>query len=219
MLARPVRPVLAEGGKGDAKVKDGPAAYTISGPFTHDNLTIFLLHGKDTLSGKPLLTLQEALEQKKAVVHEPAQVNELSIENVSSDVEIYVQPGDIVKGGRQDRLIAYDLILPPKSGKVPVASFCVEAGRWAKRGGEADAYFGSSGNVANSKDLKVAAQSGMRQPERGLGQGTNLCDCTVRIDNVAVSLGLFYNARQTLSTASTSFGDSSSWKILTSSAA
>jgi hypothetical protein len=151
----------AEGDKGDAKVKDDPAAYTISGPFTHDNLTIFLLHGKDTLSGKPLLTLQEALEQKKAVVHETAQVNELSVENVSSDVEIYVQPGDIVKGGRQDRLIAYDLILPPKSGKVPVASFCVEAGRWAKRGGEADGYFGSSGNVANSKDLKVAAQSGM----------------------------------------------------------
>ena len=153
---------LAEGDKADARPKDDPAAYTISGPFTHDNLTIFLLHGKDTLSGKPLLTLQEALEQKKAVVHETAQVNELSVENVSSDVEIYVQPGDIVKGGRQDRLIAFDLILPPKSGKVPVASFCVEAGRWAKRGAEADASFGSSANVANSKDLKVAAQSGMR---------------------------------------------------------
>ena len=129
---------LAEGDKADARPKDDPAAYTISGPFTHDNLTIFLLHGKDTLSGKPLLTLQEALEQKKAVVHETAQVNELSVENVSEDVEIYVQPGDIVKGGRQDRLIAVDLILPPKSDKVPIASFCVEARRWAKRGGEAD---------------------------------------------------------------------------------
>jgi len=152
----------AEGDKGDAKPKDDPAAYTISGPFTHNNLTIFLLHGKDTLSGKPLLTLQEALEQKKAVVHETAQVNELSVENVSSDVEIYIQPGDIVKGGRQDRLIAFDMIVPPKSGKMPVASFCVEAGRWAKRGGEAEGQFGSSGNVGNSKDLKVAAQSGMR---------------------------------------------------------
>jgi hypothetical protein len=154
---------LAGGDKEDTKPREDPAAaYTVSGPFTHDNLTIFLLHGKDTLSGKPLLTLQEALEQKKAVVHETAQVNELSVENVSSDVEIYVQPGDIVKGGRQDRLIVYDLILPPKSGKTPIASFCVEAGRWSQRGGEAAAYFGSSGNVANSKDLKVAAQSGMR---------------------------------------------------------
>jgi len=157
----------AEGDQVDAKPKDDPvAAYTCSGPFTHDNLTIFLLHGKDTLSGKPLLTLQEALEQKKAVVHETAQVNELSVENVSSDVEIYIQPGDIVKGGRQDRLIAYDMIVAPKSGKMPVASFCVEAGRWAKRGGEADGYFGSSGNVGNSKDLKVAAQSGMRSQDQ-----------------------------------------------------
>jgi hypothetical protein len=55
----------AEGGKGGAKPPDDPAAHTISGPFSHDNLTIFLLHGEDTLSGKPLLTLQEALEQKK----------------------------------------------------------------------------------------------------------------------------------------------------------
>jgi hypothetical protein len=152
---------LAEGDKEGAKPKDEQAAYTISGPFTHDNLTVFLLHGKDTLSGKPLMTLEEALAKKKAVVHETSNVNELSVENVADDVEIYVQPGDIVKGGKQDRLIAFDLILPPKSGKVPVASFCVESGRWAKRGGEMDAAFESSGKVANSKDLKVASQSGM----------------------------------------------------------
>jgi hypothetical protein len=158
---------LAQGDKGDAKPKDDPVtAYTITGPFTHDNLTIFLLHGKDTLSGKPLLTLQEALEQKKAIVHETAQVNQLSVENVSSDVEIYIQPGDIVKGGRQDRLIVHDQIVPPKSGKIPVASFCVESGRWAKRGAEEAGRFGSSENVANSKALKVAAQSGMSSQDQ-----------------------------------------------------
>src|SRR5579885_2110501 len=157
--------VVAQGDKEGAKPKDAPA-YTFSGPFTHDNLTIFLIHGKDTLSGKPLLTLQEALDQKKAVVHETGQVNELSVENVSADVEVYIQPGDIVKGGRQDRLIVYDLILPPKSGKMPVASFCVEAGRWTKRGNEAPGQFDKSMNCANSKDLKVAAQSGMRSQDQ-----------------------------------------------------
>ena len=35
---------------------------------------------------------------------------ELSIENVSSE-EVYVQSGDIVKGGQQDRMMAVDLIL------------------------------------------------------------------------------------------------------------
>jgi hypothetical protein len=160
---------VAQGDKGDGKPKDDPAtAYTVSGPFTHDNLTVFLLHGKDSLpgSGKPLLTLQEALEQKKAVVHETKNVNELSIENVSPDIEIYIQAGDVVKGGQQDRLLSYDLIVPPKSGKVPIASFCVESGRWTRRGGEADATFSRSDKVANSKDLKVAAQSTMRSQDQ-----------------------------------------------------
>ena len=158
---------IAEDNKGKAKPQDDPAAtYTFSRPYTHDNLTIFFVHGKDTLSGKPLLTLQEALEQKKAVVHETKEVNELSVDNVSPDVEIYIQAGDIVKGGQQDRIISYDLIVPPKSGKIPIASFCVESGRWTKRGNEAVGYFASTANVANSKDLKVAAQSSMRSQDR-----------------------------------------------------
>jgi hypothetical protein len=153
------------GEKKEAGPKADPAAYTISGPYTHDNLTIFLLHGKDTYTGKQFLTLQEALAQKKAVVHETRQVNELSVENVSPDVDVYIQAGDIVKGGQQDRILAFDLIVPPKSGKVSIASFCCEAGRWRQRGGEAVAQFGASGNVANSKDLKVAAQSAMKSQD------------------------------------------------------
>ncbi|MFN2514812.1 MAG: ARPP-1 family domain-containing protein [Pyrinomonadaceae bacterium] len=57
--------------------------YRLSGPYTHKNLTIFLVHGKDLLAGKTFLTLQEALEQKKLVVYETKDVNELSIENLS----------------------------------------------------------------------------------------------------------------------------------------
>src|SRR6266567_203526 len=78
----------ADGDRADSQPKDNPAApFTISEPFTHDNLTIFLLHGTDTLSGKPLMTWQEGLEQKKAVVHETKDVNQLSVENVSDDAE------------------------------------------------------------------------------------------------------------------------------------
>src|SRR5262249_5531978 len=60
---------------------------------------------------------------------------ELVVENLSPDVEVYIQAGDIVKGGRQDRVLSYDLIVPPRSGKVPLAAFCVEAGRRQPRGG------------------------------------------------------------------------------------
>src|SRR5256885_1232496 len=56
-----------------------PANYRISGPYTHKNLTIFLIHGKELLRGKNFLTLQEALAQKKVTVYETKDVNELAI--------------------------------------------------------------------------------------------------------------------------------------------
>ena len=136
--------------------------YQLSGPYTHKNLTIFLLHGKNLVDGKTPLTLQEALEQKKVVVYETKDVNELSIENLSSE-DVYVQSGDIVKGGQQDRLLAVDLIVPPKSGKIPIAAFCVEQGRWSKRGNEQAAFFSSSADAAPTKDIKLAAKKSNSQ--------------------------------------------------------
>jgi hypothetical protein len=57
-------------------------------------------------------------------------VNSLFIENVSSDT-IMVLAGEVVKGGKQDRVIAQDFLLYPKSGKKDVSVFCVEHGRWS----------------------------------------------------------------------------------------
>lgn len=139
--------------------------YKISGPYTYENLTIFLIHGKDTLSGKKFLTLQEAMASKVVIVHETKDVNELAIENVSSDEEVYVQSGDIVKGGQQDRVLAVDLIVPPRSGKIPIAAFCVEQGRWRQRGSEAAGKFESSNDRISSRDLKVAANATKSQGE------------------------------------------------------
>src|SRR5438094_446282 len=133
-----------------------PAVRTVSGPFTHANLTVFLLHGSDVLPGKTILTLQDALAQKKAVVHETSQVNQLSVENTSEDALLFIQSGDIVKGGKQDRAIAFDLLLPPKSGLVSVGSFCCEAGRWTKRGEEEATRFAESNAQIAGKDLKQA---------------------------------------------------------------
>src|SRR5687767_15948973 len=81
--------------------------HRISGPYTHGNLSIFLIHGEDKLKGQTFLTLQEAMEKKQVVVHETGNVNELAIENVGK-TPVYVQSGDIVKGGKQDRTFAQD---------------------------------------------------------------------------------------------------------------
>ncbi len=137
-------------------------AYRLSGPHTHKNLTIFLVHGKNLIAGKTPLSLQEALEQKKVIVHETKDVNELAIENLSNE-DIYVQSGDIVKGGQQDRMLGVDLIVPPKSGRMPIAAFCVEKGRWSKRGAERADSFASSAEVATTRELKLAAKSANSQ--------------------------------------------------------
>ena len=49
---------------------------------------------------------------------------------------MFVQSGDIVKGGKQDRVLTVSLVLPPRSGRIAIAAFCVEQGRWSARGKE-----------------------------------------------------------------------------------
>jgi hypothetical protein len=127
--------------------------YTITGPFEQGNLSVFLVHGADRLNGTHYLTLQEAMEKKIVVVHETGNVYELSIENVSPERAVYIQSGDIVKGGRQDRTIAMDFIAPPRSGKMPIDAFCVESGRWHGRGAEPASLFASSDNQLAGKAL------------------------------------------------------------------
>ncbi len=136
----------------------------ISGPYVHENLAVFLIHGKDHLADQPFLTLQEALQQKKVTVHETGQVNQLAVEN-RSDTDVYIQAGDIVKGGRQDRMISQDLIVPPRSGKVSIGSFCVEQGRWSPRGSETAVAFDSATEQAVGRGLKIAARKSSDQVE------------------------------------------------------
>jgi len=131
--------------------------YTLSGPYAYKNLSIFLVHDKNKIENRNFLTLQEALEQKKVVVYETKSVNELAIENLS-DQDVYVQSGDIVKGGQQDRMIGVDLIVSPRSGRIPIAAFCVEHGRWSGRSGESAGVFSSSADAVATKEIKLAAK-------------------------------------------------------------
>jgi hypothetical protein len=134
-----------------------PAQYQISGPFTHENLSLFLVQMEkgDKHVQHRYLTLRDAMDQEKVVVHETKKVNELAVENVSNE-EIFIQSGDIVKGGQQDRVITNDFVLPSRSGRIAVAVFCVEQGRWTQRGNESAATFNSSTEMVATKPLKIA---------------------------------------------------------------
>lgn len=115
--------------------------YRLSGPYRFENLSIFLVHAPDEPNSRLYTPLQNAMERKIVVVHETGNVNELAIENVSATEDVFVQAGDIVKGGKQDRVLAVDLILPPKSGQLPISVFCVESARWTQRGNEQADHF------------------------------------------------------------------------------
>lgn len=126
----------------------------ISGPFTHDHLSIYLIHGPSA-DGPVPLTLNEALAAKLFKVYETGNVNELAFENLG-DQAVFLQSGDIVKGGQQDRVLTVSVVVPAKSGRMPIAAYCVEAHRWAARGAESVKSFDSSERSMPSRKGKLA---------------------------------------------------------------
>lgn len=141
------------------------SGYRISAPFTYKNLTIFLIHGKDQIKSGNILTLQEAMERDILIVYETSDVNTLAVENVSKEFQVFIQSGDIVKGGKQDRVLAVSILIPTMSGRIEIDAFCVESGRWKKRGTEDVSKFESSNDRIVSRDLKIAANKNRSQQE------------------------------------------------------
>jgi hypothetical protein len=139
--------------------------YRITGPYQFEELSVFLIHGPDSPSRRHYTPLDQAMKQSLVVIHETGDVNELAIENISPTEDIFVQAGDMVKGGRQDRVLSTDLILPAKSGKVPIAAFCVEQSRWQARGNESGDQFTLTEMCANyslrQAVVDVATQAGV----------------------------------------------------------
>jgi hypothetical protein len=136
-----------------------PEGQRISGPVVHENLAIFFIHGKSA-PGKVPLTLEEAMAKGVVKVRETSNVNQLEIENLGTD-EVFVQSGDIVKGGKQDRTLMVSLLLPAKSGAIPIASFCVEQGRWTARGREDAKNFSTASAAVPSREMKLAMKAPM----------------------------------------------------------
>src|SRR3954451_6497055 len=165
--------------------------YRITGPVVHENLAICLLHGRFAAGPVPL-TLDEALAKHTVKVHETGNVNELQIENLGTE-EVFVQSGDIVKGGQQDRVLTVSLVLPGKSGRIPIASFCVEQSRWTARGKEDVKTFATASAVVPSREAKIAMKAPVTAfadpaPTAGMSGGT--------VRTMAVTVAAETGARQ-----------------------
>jgi len=122
-------------------------SYRMLSPITRGNLTIFPVVAATTHDTGMFITLDEGLRAGTVVItevgqeqglrrrpvpyHRPdgAQVNRLELVN-NSDRALILLAGEIVSGGKQDRVVGKDRIVPAQSDPVDLSVFCVEPGRW-----------------------------------------------------------------------------------------
>ncbi len=106
------------------------ARTTFAEPITVESLTLTPILAKESGSKESLIVLDEAMKKKLVRIHEVegGQVNNLTLTN-KSDQPLFLLAGEVIIGGKQDRIIGSNTIVPPnKTQDVPV--FCVEHGRW-----------------------------------------------------------------------------------------
>lgn len=153
---------------GTVSAAGGPAemndSYHVLAPIESGNLLLFPVvraNGKSAPSA-PFLTLDEGLKNGAVEVTEAGkvrglvrhrggdpgvwnehfvgdQVNTLVLVN-NSKQPLLLLAGEIVTGGKQDRVIAKDRIVPPDSDPIDLSVFCIEPGRWV----ESSSEFGAS---------------------------------------------------------------------------
>lgn len=98
-----------------------------------------------------------------APIERNEEVNTLSVQNISKDT-IYIMAGEIIQGGKQDRVIAKDIVLPPMTQPIELPVFCVEQGRWEydqknpKENKKFQKYYGTASLKLRSKVEKEVNQ-------------------------------------------------------------
>jgi hypothetical protein len=157
-------------------------SYRVLVPIESGNLLLFPVVQSVKTPGSPFLTLDEGIKSGQVEVTEAGkvrglmrprptagsgvlrpipnpqplqdrgdQVNTLVLVN-NSDKPLLLLAGEIVTGGKQDRVIAKDRIVPAGNDPIDLGVFCIEPGRWTE---DTATFRGSA---------KAPAQSMMVQP-------------------------------------------------------
>lgn len=121
-------------------------------PVSYENITIFPVVSSSSQDTGIFLTLEDGLSNGEVIIREQgseglartrdgrpvpmpeysggASVNQLVLINRSKR-PLLLLAGELVSGGKQDRIIAKDRIVAPGSEPLPLDVFCVEHGRWS----------------------------------------------------------------------------------------
>ena len=132
----------------------------------HKKMKLYFIKAKPSLYNEfknmgTYTTLEDALKQSKIHVQELSSggtVNTLRFRNSSKDT-ILVSMGDVVKGGKQDRVIEKDTLIAPGQ-TLQVSVYCVESGRWSagKGGTSFDTYHSNAANTIRKSIVKEKSQ-------------------------------------------------------------
>ena len=157
--------------------------YQVLAPIRNGNLTIFPVVAESSHDTAQFLTLDEGLRSGDVVVTEAgsagplvrprpghpvwdershgggAQVNTLVLIN-NSKRPLLLLAGEIVTGGKQDRIIGKDRLVPAESDPVDLSVFCVEPGRWVAR---SDKFGAPMAMVQPSVRAKAMAEKDQQQ--------------------------------------------------------
>lgn len=161
--------------------------YKVLDPIRHGSLTVFPVVAAKTYATGAFLTLDEGLRSGEVVVteagnvqglirrpglpairHDAAQVNRLVLVN-NSKRPLLLLAGEIVTGGKQDRVIGKDRIVPAESDPIDLGVFCVEPGRWvatSEHFGASGAMYGSGSTVPGAP-VTLMAQPSVRAKAMG----------------------------------------------------
>jgi hypothetical protein len=155
---------------------------------TQDSLTIYPIITDRSFDTSRFMTLDEGIQSGTVIVREAGQdaglvrprldggvwrerpwppidstgprVNQLALIN-RSDRPLLLLAGEIVTGGKQDRVVARDRIVPAHSSPVPLDVFCVEPDRWIG----ASAGFGATAPAIAQPSVRRKAMADQNQQE------------------------------------------------------
>jgi hypothetical protein len=124
------------------------SGWRIISPVTYQDLTIFPVVSPQTADTSEFVTLDKALASGDVVISEQGDylrrtrdgrapqgfstgpdVNQLVLINRGKR-RVLLLAGEVVSGGKQDRIIGKDRIVPIGAAPLPLDVFCVEHGRW-----------------------------------------------------------------------------------------
>ncbi len=170
-------------------------------PVTKGNLSIFPVVGGAENGTVHLLTLDEGVRSGEVVVTEAgsirglvrpgspmprqsgAEVNRLVLIN-NSDHPLLLLAGEVVTGGKQDRVIGVDRIVPPKSEPVDLSVFCVEPGRWVA----SSDHFGSMKSQMAQPSVRTPAMADRNQQKVWAEVGSALAGMAAAVPQARPSM-------------------------------